>query len=39
MRLSDFRYNLPKNAIAVYPKEPRDKCKLMVLDRRKKIIT
>lgn len=39
MRLSDFRYNLPKNAIAVYPKEPRDKCKLMVLDRRKKIVT
>jgi len=36
MRLSDFRYTLPKNAVAEYPSEPRDGCKLMVLDRRKK---
>ncbi|ACF14924.1 S-adenosylmethionine/tRNA-ribosyltransferase-isomerase [Chloroherpeton thalassium ATCC 35110] len=36
MRLSDFRYTLPKTAVAEYPSEPRDSCKLMVLDRRKK---
>ncbi len=38
MRLSDFRYKLPNNAIAAYPSEPRDQCKMMVLDRRKKEI-
>ncbi|MBC8042954.1 MAG: tRNA preQ1(34) S-adenosylmethionine ribosyltransferase-isomerase QueA [Rhizobacter sp.] len=38
MRLSEFRYTLPKTAIASIPKEPRDKCKLMVLDRKKKTI-
>ncbi len=38
MRLSEFRYNLPKNLIAQYPKQPRDKCKMMVIDRRKKEI-
>ncbi len=33
MKLSDFKYNLPKNAIAKFPVHPRDKAKLMVLDR------
>src|SRR4030067_1957832 len=33
MKLSDFKYNLPKNAIAKHPFTPRDKAKLMVLDR------
>ncbi|MCF8261395.1 MAG: tRNA preQ1(34) S-adenosylmethionine ribosyltransferase-isomerase QueA [Melioribacteraceae bacterium] len=33
MKLSDFRYNLPKTAIAKFPVEPRDEAKLMVLDR------
>ena len=32
MKLSDFKYNLPKTAIAKYPVTPRDKAKLMVLD-------
>jgi len=33
MKLSDFKYNLPKNAIAKHPITPRDKAKLMVLNR------
>jgi S-adenosylmethionine:tRNA ribosyltransferase-isomerase len=33
MKLSDFKYNLPKTAIAKYPVSPRDKAKLMVLNR------
>lgn len=33
MKLSDFKYNLPKTAIAKYPSSPRDKAKLMVLNR------
>ena len=33
MKLSDFKYNLPKTAIAKYPVTPRDSAKLMVLDR------
>lgn len=33
MKLSDFKYNLPKTAIAKYPASKRDKAKLMVLDR------
>jgi S-adenosylmethionine:tRNA ribosyltransferase-isomerase len=33
MKLSDFSYNLPKTAIAKYPVSPRDKAKLMVLNR------
>lgn len=33
MKLSDFKYNLPKNVIAKFPVEPRDKAKLMVLNR------
>lgn len=38
MKLSDFRYNLPKTAIAKYPVSPRDKAKLMVLNRETKEI-
>jgi S-adenosylmethionine:tRNA ribosyltransferase-isomerase len=33
MKLSDFKYNLPKNIIAKSPVSPRDKAKLMVLNR------
>jgi S-adenosylmethionine:tRNA ribosyltransferase-isomerase len=33
MKLSDFKYNLPKNLIAKYPASPRDKAKLMVVNR------
>ncbi|HRI46143.1 MAG: tRNA preQ1(34) S-adenosylmethionine ribosyltransferase-isomerase QueA [Ignavibacteriaceae bacterium] len=33
MKLSDFSYNLPKTAIAKYPVTPRDKAKLLVLNR------
>jgi S-adenosylmethionine:tRNA ribosyltransferase-isomerase len=38
MRLSNFRYTLPKTRIADHPESPRDACKLMVLNRRKKEI-
>lgn len=38
MKLSDFKYNLPKNAIAKYPVTPRDKAKMMVLDRENQTI-
>ena len=34
MKLSDFKYNLPKTAIAKYPAKKRDQAKLMVLDRK-----
>ena len=34
LKLSDFDYNLPKELIAKYPVEPRDACRLMVLDRK-----
>lgn len=33
MKLSDFTYNLPKTAIAKYPVSPRDKSKLLVVNR------
>ena len=33
MKLSDFKYNLPKTAIAKFPATPRDTAKLMVLNR------
>jgi len=33
MKLSDFSYTLPKTVIAKYPVSPRDKSKLMVVDR------
>ncbi|MCX7761069.1 MAG: tRNA preQ1(34) S-adenosylmethionine ribosyltransferase-isomerase QueA [Hydrogenothermaceae bacterium] len=34
MRLEEFDYYLPKELIAKYPVEPRDSCRLMVLDRK-----
>lgn len=34
MKLSDFKYSVPKTAVAQYPVEPRDKSKLLVLDRK-----
>lgn len=33
MKLSDFKYNLPKNLIPKYPVTPRDKSRLLVLNR------
>ena len=33
MKLSQFKYTLPKNLIAKAPKEPRDACKLMVVNK------
>ena len=33
MKLSDFKFNLPKTHIAKHPVSPRDKSKLMVLDK------
>ena len=38
MKLSDFDYHLPKELIAKYPAQPRDSCRLMVLDRKDKTI-
>jgi S-adenosylmethionine:tRNA ribosyltransferase-isomerase len=33
MKLSEFKYTIPKNAIAKYPADPRDNAKMLVLDR------
>jgi len=38
MKISEFDYNLPKELIAKYPVEPRDSCRLMVLDKKDKTI-
>lgn len=38
MKLSDFKYEYPKNLVAKYPAEPRDSARLMVLDRKNKSI-
>lgn len=38
MKLSDFKYNLPKTQIAKFPAEPRDTAKLMVLNRAEQTI-
>lgn len=38
MNVSDFNYNLPKELIAQYPLENRDKSRLMVLNRKKQTI-
>ncbi|MGD8777980.1 MAG: tRNA preQ1(34) S-adenosylmethionine ribosyltransferase-isomerase QueA [Ignavibacteria bacterium] len=35
MKLSDFKYKLPKTAIAKFPASPRDSAKMIVLDREK----
>ena len=34
MKLSEFKYVLPKTSIAKFPVSPRDSAKLMVLDRK-----
>ena len=33
-KTSDFNYDLPQSSIAQFPAEPRDHCKLMVLDKK-----
>lgn len=38
MKVSDFNYNLPKELIAQVPIKDRDQSRLMVLDRKNKII-
>ncbi|VAX29670.1 S-adenosylmethionine:tRNA ribosyltransferase-isomerase [hydrothermal vent metagenome] len=38
MKLSAFKYNLPKTAIAKFPASPRDSARMMVLDRETKSI-
>ncbi len=38
MKLSDFKFEYPKNLIAKYPAEPRDSARLMVLNRKEKTI-
>lgn len=38
MKLSDFKYNLPKNIIAKYPVAPRDKAKLLIIDKEKQSV-
>jgi S-adenosylmethionine:tRNA ribosyltransferase-isomerase len=39
MKLSDFRYPLPRNLIAKFPANPRDSSRLMVLNRADETIT
>lgn len=39
MKLSDFDYTLPKDLIAQHPLDERDKCRLMVLDRKDRAVT
>ncbi len=38
MKLSDFDFPLPKNLIAQKPSSPRDRCRLMILNRKTKTI-
>lgn len=38
MKLSQFKYNLPQNLIALHPTEERDEARLMVLNRKKQTI-
>ena len=38
MKRSEFSYDYPKELIAEYPAEPRDTCRLMVLNRKEKAI-
>jgi len=38
MKLSDFKFDYPKELIAKYPAEPRDSARLMVLNRAEKTI-
>ncbi len=39
MKLSDFRYPLPRNLIAKYPAHPRDTSRLMVINRVEETLT
>src|ERR1700690_573428 len=39
MKLSDFKYPLPRNLIAKYPAKPRDSSQLMVLNRKGETIS
>ena len=39
MKLSDFRYPLPRNLIAKFPANPRDNARLMVVNRADESIT
>ncbi len=39
MKLSDFKYPLPRNLIAKYPAKPRDAARLMILNRSDESIT
>jgi S-adenosylmethionine:tRNA ribosyltransferase-isomerase len=39
MKLSDFRYPLPRNLVAKYPASPRDSARLMVVNRMDESIT
>jgi len=39
MKLSDFRYPLPRNLIAKYPSSPRENARMMVLNRADESIT
>ncbi|MBI5010062.1 MAG: S-adenosylmethionine:tRNA ribosyltransferase-isomerase, partial [Bacteroidia bacterium] len=34
MKLSQFRYNLPQDLIALYPSENRDESRLLVVNRK-----
>lgn len=38
MKLSEFKYNLPKTTIAKFPASPRDKARMMVLDKKNQTI-
>jgi len=38
LKLQDFDFNLPQNLIAQEQASPRDACRLMVVDRNKKVI-
>ena len=38
MKLSEFKYYLPQELIALHPVEERDEARMMVLDRKTKTI-
>ena len=38
MKLSQFKYFLPQELIALFPEKERDESRLMVLDRKKQTI-
>jgi len=38
MKSTDFKFAVPKNLIAQHPKNPRDECKMMIIDRKAKSI-